>query len=130
MIVEVALGSWTRYLVDKQCATASLVVVLPIGPVMPIGGFSPQFSDSGGEGLECDESVVNGEQVLGIGIARELIFADYGSSRAAARAARTNRDRRGARLLRQRRDCRVGRCANRWNMLGMPRLGRSRRRRQ
>ena len=48
------------------------------------GCLAPQFSDSGGQSLKSDKSVVDGEQSLVIGIARELIFANDGGDRTAA----------------------------------------------
>ena len=83
VIVEVALGAVDAVFGGQQVRDGLFRGGLAHRTGDADGGFSPQFSDSGGEGLERDESVVDGEQVFGIGVARELIFADYGCERAA-----------------------------------------------
>ena len=65
---------------------ASLVVVFPAEPVTPIRGF-PQICGQRGEGLESDQGVVDGQQLMSSGIAMKLIFAHDGCHCAASRPA-------------------------------------------
>ncbi len=66
MVVEISLGAMNAVFDGEQMGDGLFGGGLAHGAGNTDRRFAPQLSDGGGESLEGDESVVNGEQVFGI----------------------------------------------------------------